>query len=142
MNLGRCPVCHAHLDLEAIVQDDAGRELLALLAAIDAETARPLVGYIGLFRPEKQDLRNARALQLARDVLALAAPGPRLAAALIETVEAIRAKGPGAPLKNHNYLRRVLDNTPDAPAASQPAAPRRGAGSKTAAAFAALENLK
>lgn len=141
MNLGRCPVCHAHLDLEAMVQDDAGRELLALLATLDADIARPLVSYLGLFRPEKQDLRNVRALQLARDTLALCAPGPRLAAALIETVENIRAKGPGAPLKNHNYLRRVLDNTPDIPAAA-PVARKTAPASKTAAALAALEHIK
>lgn len=141
MNLGRCPVCHSHISLEAIVQDDAGRELLALLAALDADLARPLVAYLGLFRPEKQDLRNLRALQLAREVLALASPGPRLALALAETVESLRAKA-GPPLKNHNYLRRVLEGTPEQAAANL--APRipTGRSSKTAAAYAALESLK
>ena len=142
MNLGRCPVCHSHIGLEAIVQDDAGRELLALLAALDADTSRPLVSYLGLFRPEKQDLRNIRALQLARDVLDLSAPGPRLAQALTETVESLRAKA-GPPLKNHNYLKRVLESTPMKPGAAaiyaRPATPRV---SKTADALNALENLK
>lgn len=142
MNLGRCPVCHSHISLEAIVQDDAGRELLALLAALDADLARPLVAYIGLFRPEKQDLRNLRALQLARDVLAMPATSPQQrAAALAETVESLRAKA-GPPLKNHNYLRRVLENTPDQPAALAPAKRLPPRASKTADALDALENLK
>lgn len=141
MNLGRCPVCHSHISLEAIVQDDAGRELLALLAALDADVARPLVAYLGLFRPEKQDLRNVRALQLARDVLALCAPGPRLAQALTETVESLRAKA-GPTLKNHNYLRRVLDNTPQPLNAVAPAPRATPRASKTADALNALENLK
>ena len=27
MRLGRCPVCHAHLHLDALVQDEAGRDI-------------------------------------------------------------------------------------------------------------------
>lgn len=140
MNLGRCPVCHAHIHLDALVQDDAGRELLALLAGIEPELARPLVGYIGLFRPEKQDLRNTRALQLARGVLALPGSAAQLATALMETVESIRAKGGGV-LRNHNYLRRVLEGTPDHPATA--IAPRQSpTRSKTAQALTALETYK
>ena len=33
----------------------------------------------------------------------------RLGLAMAETVEALRGKG-GAPLKNHNYLKRVLES--------------------------------
>lgn len=111
MKLGRCPTCHAHLQLEAIVQDDAGRELLALLAGLDADLGRALVVYIGLFRTSARDLANDRALRLAREVLALDAAGQRLADALASTVESIRGKG-GASLKNHNYLARVIESTP------------------------------
>lgn len=141
MNLCRCPVCHAHVSLEAVVKDDATRDLIALLTTLDPDVARQLVAYLGLFRPEKQDLRTVRALQLAREVLELAPPTGRLATALSETVESLRAKA-GPTLKNHNYLRRVLDNTPEqsAPAALAPRQP--GGSSKTAAAFAALETFK
>lgn len=106
MNLGRCPVCHSRISLEAIVQDEAGRELLALLAKLDAVVAVPLVTYLGLFRPEQRDLANDRALRLAREVLDLGT-GPALAQAMANTVESIRGKG-GTPLKNHNYLKQVL----------------------------------
>lgn len=111
MNLGRCPICHSRLHLESMVQDECGRELIALMARLDAPIAVPLVGYLGLFRPENRDLANDRALKLAREVLALTTDTARLAHALTETVDAIRAKG-GAALKNHNYLKRVLENSP------------------------------
>ena len=62
MKLGRCPICHSHIQLEALIQDDAGSELLGLLAGLGRPLARPLVQYLGLFRPAKSDLSNARAL--------------------------------------------------------------------------------
>ena len=36
MKLGRCPICHSHIQLEALIQDDAGSELLGLLASATA----------------------------------------------------------------------------------------------------------
>ena len=113
MMLGRCPVCHSQISLEAVCQDEAGRELLGLLANLPGETSRALVQYLGLFRPEKRDLSNDRALRLAREVLALCADSLRLSAAMAETVEAIRAKSGAVPMKNHNYLRRVLEGMPE-----------------------------
>ena len=114
MMLGRCPVCHSQISLEAVCQDEAGRELLGLLANLPGEASRALVQYLGLFRPEKRDLSNDRALRLAREVLALCADSLRLSAAMSETVEAIRAKSGAVPMKNHNYLRRVLEGMPAA----------------------------
>ena len=58
MRLGRCPVCHAHLYLDALVQDEAGRALMGVLAAQPDDLGRALVGYLSLFRPEKSDLEN------------------------------------------------------------------------------------
>ena len=109
MNLTRCPVCHSHITLEAIVQDEAGRELLGLLASLEGDLSRALVTYLGLFRPEKRDLSNDRALRLAQEVIGLTEHRTKLAAALSQTVETLRSKG-SAPLKNHNYLKRVIEN--------------------------------
>lgn len=117
MRLGRCPVCHAHLHLDALVQDEAGRELLALCATLPDDLGRALVGYLGLWRPARGDLDNARALKLAREALALEPDAARLAAALHETVEAIRAKGEARRMTNHNYLKRVLEGVPQGAAA-------------------------
>ncbi len=133
MMLGRCPVCHSHIALEAIVQDDCARELLGVLSGLEATLSRALVAYLGLWRPAKQDLRWDRALRLAREVLALEDDPQRLAWALSETVEAIRAKGGVLPIKSHGYLKRVLEGAPlvggqavaaaDAPRAAVPAKP-------------------
>lgn len=112
MQLGRCPTCHSRISLEAVVQDEAGRELLALLAGVDKNTGSALVSYLGLFRSSKRDLANDRALRLAKEALALAET-PALLPALAHTVETMRGKqqlGQFKPLANHNYLKRVLES--------------------------------
>ena len=111
----RCPVCHSSASLEAYVADDAGRELLVLLAG-SGPAFRPLVHYLGLFRSGSRDLAHDRALRLAQEALGLEPDRARLAVALSETVEAMRAKrqnGGGKPLTNHNYLKRVLESLPE-----------------------------
>ena len=111
----RCPVCHSSNSLEAYAADEAGRELLKLLAG-SGPLFRPLVGYLGLFRPASRDLSHERALRLAGEVLELAADPRAMAAALAETVEAMRVKrerGDVRPLKNHNYLKQVLGSVAD-----------------------------
>lgn len=120
MKLSRCPVCHSHITLEALVQDDAARELIALLAGAEAELGRALVQYLGLFRAPSRDLSNDRALRLCREVLALHPHGASLAHALRETVNALRSKGSIKPLSNHNYLGKVLDSVCSAPVSVEP----------------------
>jgi hypothetical protein len=146
MRLGRCPVCHAHLHLDALVQDEAGRELLGLCATLPDDLGRSLVGYLSLWRPARGDLDHARALKLAREVLALEPDPARLAWALSETVESLRAKGEVRRMTNHNYLRRVLEGMPQAGGvvvAERPAAPQRAAkNSATMDAVMRLEAIK
>lgn len=111
MQLGRCPVCHSRISLEQLTQDESGRELLATLATLDTATGAALVAYIGLFRSASRDLANDRALKLVREVVALESP-QWLTPALQETVEGLRekrAQGDVQPLKNHNYLGKVLE---------------------------------
>ncbi len=108
-----CPCCHATVSLEVMVQDESARELLALRGQVPATVWPHLIAYLGLFRSRSRALAWSRALRLAREALALEADPVRLAAALAETVEAMRAKreaGDVRPLKNHNYLRRVLES--------------------------------
>jgi hypothetical protein len=125
MKLARCPICHSHIQLEALIQDDAGSELLGLLAGLGRPLARPLVQYLGLFRPAKSDLSNARALKLAQETLAIA-DRDSLIVALQDTVRSLHEKrqqgqqGQTKPLKNHNYLKQVLASV--APDARKPAA--------------------
>jgi len=138
MNLGRCPVCHSRISLEACVQDEAGRELLGILAGIDSPLAAPLLSYIGLFRAPNRDLANERAVRLLRETLELCPNRTTLMIALAETVESLRSKG-GAALKNHNYLKRVLESAPDTAVATISTATGKPLTSKTAAALMALQ---
>lgn len=112
MNLGRCPVCRSHLDIQMMDVDEAGRELHALLAKMPSQLAGPLLSYLGLFRPAKQDLTNRRTVKLAQEVMALTSDHYLLGAAMAETVQQIhsnrQAGGEYSPLKNHNYLKKVL----------------------------------
>ena len=108
MQLARCPICHSRISLEALVQDQAGRELLALLADLDTLTGSALVSYLGLFRGSHRDLANDRALRLARETLSLG-DATRLSVALAETVETLRNLLPQQPLTCHSHLKRVLE---------------------------------
>lgn len=134
----RCPCCHASNSFEAFTADDAGRELLVLLAQSGA-LFRPMVAYLGLFRPAARDLSHERALRLAREVLELGVEPRALAAALAETVEVLRQKrdaGDARPLKNHNYLKRVLESvaaTPNVALATPNVAAPRPRGKRAAA---------
>jgi len=113
MKVGRCPICHYDLHLDAIFADDAGREVFTILSKLTHGCGRSLVEYIGLFRPIKSNLSNSRTAGLMNDVLALYKPSARLNYALQETVKRIRekrAQGDSKPLTNHNYLKTVYDS--------------------------------
>lgn len=158
MQLNRCPICHTRISLDALAQDEAGRELLGLLAKLDSDAGVALIAYLGLFRSHTRDLANDRALRLGKEVLALSESMPALAEAMRITVEQIRSKG-GDPLTNHNYLRKVLGDChgfqpdiatgktakPISPLAiaitHQPGGPKQKGTSKTAQALQALEDF-
>jgi len=116
MKLGRCPTCHAAVHVDAMVQDEAGRELMATLAKLNSKTGSSVLLYIGLFRPAKSDLNNGRALKLLTETLELTTNLPLLAASCDATVRNMHTKrsssqGTGEtvkPLTNHNYLKQVL----------------------------------
>lgn len=112
MQLNRCPICHTRISLDALAQDEAGRELLGILSKLDTDAGTALVGYLSLFRAQTRDLANDRALRLAKESLALSESLPALAEAMRITVEQIRAKG-GDALSNHRYLQKVLGDYRD-----------------------------
>lgn len=143
MNLGRCPTCHSHIHLEAIIQDEAASRLVGILSGMDAELSRAMVTYLGLFRPLKRDLANDRALKLCQETVALTADHARLAMALAQTVEQIRSKC-GGPLKNHNYLKAVLESTETAslPTCTKSQTGKGARMSKTEQALISIESVK
>lgn len=114
MNLIRCPICHHEISLEALLSDDAGRELITKITKLGYGCARPLTAYIGLFRTQKANLSNARAVKLMNEVLEQYQPSRHLAHALDQTVQSIhakRSKGESKPLKSHAYLKTVYEST-------------------------------
>lgn len=114
MKLARCPSCHAHLNLDTLVQDSSAKSLLAVVAKLKPNLATNLIGYIALWRPAKSDLSNARAVKLINEVLELSNNDQALSAALEQTTLAIQNKrqdGMFQPFKNHSYLCQVLKTT-------------------------------
>ncbi|UXF57469.1 hypothetical protein YPCBV1_00016 [Chromohalobacter phage YPCBV-1] len=130
----RCPCCHSQFNLEHVTEDEALREMMALLADLPRETSRPLVAYVGLFRGKTRATAYERQLRLAREALALASDTSLVGAAMSETVEAIRAKRDSGqdtrPLKNHNYLKSVLSSLGARAEASQAVANVEGQASQ------------
>ncbi|MGX2947371.1 hypothetical protein [Frederiksenia canicola] len=113
MKLCRCPICHSDLHLEALIEDEAGRELLGKISQLTHGVAKPMVGYLGLFKPAKSNLSNSRALKILDDVLSQFECSRLLAHCLSETVQSVRKKRLNGqntePLANHNYLKSVYE---------------------------------
>lgn len=108
-----CPQCYAESSIETAIESEAGRDYARLLLSQPPAIQRALSAYVWMFRTAKRNLSYERRLKLAGEVLALGADPRALAAALSETVEALRAKreaGDVRPLTGHNYLRRVLES--------------------------------
>ena len=111
-----CPACHAIFSLEAAMDNDAAREFYNFLAVLQPQIATALVTYLALFRSPTRALSWERALRLAREVakLSFGINAEVLAKALSDTTESLREKQaqPGwKPLRNHNYLKRVMETT-------------------------------
>lgn len=149
-----CPCCHARYPIDAAVQDEDARELLALSSGA-ADLWPLIVVYLAFFRPAKTALAWSRAKRLAKQTLELSADTRALAAALQEATDALaekRAQGGWKPLSNHNYLKRVLESVearlgagaaPCArPATAHQAEAPRQPQSKGAQALVALEAMK
>ncbi|EWH09828.1 hypothetical protein DS2_10272 [Catenovulum agarivorans DS-2] len=112
MKLARCPVCHTHIDLLSLVEDQAGRDLLIEVAKLEGWAAPSLLSYLSLFKPAKSDLNNARALKLLQEVLMMHPHRKLLSESCDATVQQIRAKrveGSAKPLKDHAYLKSVIE---------------------------------
>lgn len=149
-----CPCCHAHVPLEAALQDEAGRELVAMLAAMQPQLALPLVHYLGFFRPLRQQLGWGRSLRLAHEVVALCpTPVDMLVHGLLEASRGLdekRAQPGWKPLGNHNYLRRVLESvqarmhgaTADLGTAAAPPPSTKAPRSQAGGALVALEGMR
>ena len=159
----KCPNCGAVHSLDSLLANEATGDLLAMVAALDADVGRAALRYLGLFRPGKSQLSFARAAKLLGEIHAdmlagrirrehqeYAAPP---AAWLYGFQTALEARDVGRlklPLKSHGWLYEVMAAwQPQSPHPNPP--PQAGEGiraantgkpSQTLAAAAQLENLK
>jgi len=148
----KCPSCSAENDLATLFDCAAGSELMKLLSELEPTLARPLLAYLGLFRSKSRALSWDRALKLAREVLELTSNQAQLSTAIGKAVEILREKqrsGNWKPLGNHNYLKRVIEDSPIQTNLSlvssevpEPVEQRKTFTSKTASGMMALEQFK
>ncbi len=114
-----CPACGSAFDLDAAVNDADGRRLVELMAGIPPAVGKPLIQYLGLFRPVKTGLRWSRLLKLTQELepmirdarvtrnrVTYAVPHEAWAGALAYLAD--RPKGLRLPLKSHGYLLEIL----------------------------------
>ena len=157
----RCPCCGAENSLDALLAHEEARQSLWAVAQIGGPMSTGLVRYLGLFRPEKSALSQARMATLMAELLPMvqaghiqrdgktyAAPPAAWAHAFSEVLAARDAGRLKTPLKSHGYLLEVISKwqgqgeivpvPTTAPVADRPAAAPT---SKTVGAMAALEEM-
>jgi len=116
-----CCHCGARQPLAAGFAEDDGKRFGAAMGRLPPPVARAVVGYLGLFKPPKTELRLSRATKLVAALAALIEEGTVCAderskirraappAAWVAGIEQMVARPPsGLPLDNHNYLRVVV----------------------------------
>lgn len=117
----KCPNCGALHSLDSLLAADAAGELLGMVAALDADTGKAALRYLGLFRPAKSQLSFGRAAKLLGALMpdmqrqAISRGGvnyPAPAAAWLYGFQtALEARDTGRlklPLKGHGWLYEVM----------------------------------
>lgn len=158
----RCPCCGAENSLDALIAHEQARQSLWMLANIGGAMTLGLVKYLGLFRPNKSALSQARMASLMAELLpdiqagqiyrngqSYPAPVAAWAYAFNEVLAARDSGRLKTPLKSHGYLYEIIagwvGNMPveAAPAApAQPTPQQQAAPSSTLQAAAAGEKFK
>ena len=157
----RCPCCGAENSLDALIAHEQARLSLWTLANIGGPMTQGLVQYLGLFRPSKSSLSQARMYSLMSELIpdirageirrnGQVHPAP-VAAWTYAFNEVLTARDSGrlkTPLKSHGYLYEIIagwvGNTPveAVPAAPAQPAQQQVAPSSTLQAAAAGEKFK
>ncbi len=122
----RCPACGAVASADAWENDAIARELMQDFLSLPAPVSKVLLGYLSLFRPDKRALSWRKALRLTRELSSLVTAGhvqvqgkvarpcpDRIWAAGMEQMIERRASL-SLPLRNHNYLRKIVWGMADA----------------------------
>lgn len=157
----RCPCCGAENSLDALIAHEQARQSLWTLANIGGPMTQGLVQYLGLFRPSKSSLSQARMYSLMSELIpdirageirrnGQVHPAP-VAAWTYAFNEVLTARDSGrlkTPLKSHGYLYEIIagwtGNTPVEAAPAVPAQPaqQQAVPSSTLQAAAAGEKFK
>ena len=157
----RCPCCGAENSLDALIAHEQARQSMWTLANIGGPMTQGLVQYLGLFRPSKSSLSQARMYSLMSELIpdirageirrnGQVHPAP-VAAWTYAFNEVLTARDSGrlkTPLKSHGYLYEIIagwvGNTPveAVPAAPAQLAQQQAAPSSTIQAAAAGEKFK
>lgn len=158
----RCPCCGAENSLDGLIAHEQARQSLWALANIGGPMTQGLVQYLGLFRPSKSSLSQARMYSLMSELIpdirageirrnGQVHPAP-VAAWTYAFNEVLASRDAGrlkTPLKSHGYLYEIIagwaGNMPveAAPAApAQPTPQQQAAPSSTLQAAAAGEKFK
>jgi hypothetical protein len=119
----RCPCCGAENSLDSLIANEDARNALWALAKIGGGMTKGLVMYLGLFRPEKSVLSQARMAKLMSELLpdihaqriqrggkVFDAPAAAWAWAFGECVSARDSGSLKTPLTGHGYLYEVLSH--------------------------------
>ena len=117
----RCPCCGAENSLDALIAHDQARQSLWTLANIGGPMTLGLVKYLGLFRPNKSALSQARMASLMAELLpdiqagqiyrngqSYPAPVAAWAYAFNEVLAARDSGRLKTPLKSHGYLYEII----------------------------------
>ena len=157
----RCPCCGSENSLDALIAHEQARQSMWTLANIGGPMTQGLVQYLGLFRPSKSSLSQARMYSLMSELIpdirageirrnGQVHPAP-VAAWTYAFNEVLTARDSGrlkTPLKSHGYLYEIIagwvGNTPveAVPAVPAQLAQQQAAPSSTLQAAAAGEKFK
>ena len=151
----RCPACGSENSLDALLAGDDARQALWSLAQIGGELTKRLVQYLGLFRPSKSSLSNARMAKLlaellpdiqsgriVRDGQVFDAPIEAWIWALGEVLNARDLGTLKTPMKSHGYLYEVLTHWRGAAAQVVQAPASKPSLNKLVEGLARLEGMK
>ena len=114
-----CPCCGATLSLEALLNDSAARQAVAIALSMPADLGPRLLRYLGLFRPAQRSLTWERAASLLNELHGLIEAGEirrhgrswRVSPAdWASALDEIQGRRPSLtlPLKSHGYLLEIL----------------------------------
>jgi len=114
---GSCPSCGFGAGIEGFLADAEWREAVMATAELPSDVGTFAVRYAGMFRPEKRGLTPSKAARVFREINSMVLDGVEFDRQTIKApshiwrqglIEILDAPNVQRPLKNHNYLLRIM----------------------------------